>query len=461
MSLHQFLTILRARYKLALFVLLCTVATAAALTEYLPKRYVAGTVLVVDSMNRDPIAAMLMPGSLGTQMDIIKSDRVARRVVRILKLDEDPGVSRQWREATQGRGNIEEWLASLLQNSLTVKPGGDGNVINLEYTAADPGFAAVVANAFARAYMDIAIELKVDPAKQYARWFSEQGKALRENLENAQARLSKYQQDKGIVANDERVDTETSKLAALMGQLTTIQEQTVDARSRQRADANANLPEVLANPVVVALRGDIARQEARLKDAEGNLGRNHPQYRRMQSELAELKANLEAETRRVTRSFAASRSVGREKENALKAAIEAQKRKVLRLKGERDQLAVLQRDVDAAQRAYDAVSARYTQASLESQATQTNVSVLTPAVAPLGPSFPKPMGTMLLISLFLGAVLGTGAALGLEMLDRRIRTADDLAEMLQVPVLGVIHRGGKGGSAVPALPRRGVPLALK
>ena len=445
MSLRQLLRVIVARYKLAMFVFLLTAGATIVISMQLPKQYTASASLVVDISNRDPLAAMLMPGSMGTQMDIIRSDRVAQKVVKLLKLDDNPAVQQQWRDATGGRGLIEQWLGVLILKNLSVSPGrGDSNIINVEYKAGDPGFAAAVANAFAQAYVDATIELKVDPAKQYARWFSEQGKTLRENLEKAQARLSNYQQEKGIVANDERYDTETAKFAALTTQLLAIQEQTVDARSKQRSGSGAEtLPEVLGNSVVAGLRAEIVRQEGRLKEAEVNLGANHPRIRRMRSELAELKSRLEAETRHVTRSFSATRSIGKEKEKELRAAIEAQKRKLLKLKSERDQLAVLQRDVDAAQRAYDAVTARYTQTSLESQATQANVSVLTPAVAPLAPSFPKPLRVMALVGILLGLGLGAGAAVGMEMLDNRIRSADDLAEMLQVPVLGVVRRAGR------------------
>src|SRR6185503_18452292 len=134
-------------------------------------------------------------------------------------------------------------------------------------------------------------------------------------------------------------------------------------------------------------------------------------------------------------------TVGQSNESVLKAAIEAQKQKLLALKNQRNELDVLQRDVDAATRAYDAVSTRFNQTSLESQATtQTNVSVLNPAVKPLAPSSPKPLPVMLLISIALGVMVSGGVAFLLEMLDRRIRSTDDLGEMLQLPVLGVIER---------------------
>ena len=49
------------------------------------------------------------------------------------------------------------------------------------------------------------------------------------------------------------------------------------------------------------------------------------------------------------------------------------------------------------------------------------------------------MTQMMLMLAGLGILLGCGAAFGLEMVDRRVRSAEDLAEMLQLPVLAVIE----------------------
>lgn len=437
----QILLILRARYKIALVIFILSVAIILAIALNLPKQYTATASVLVDVKSPDPIAAMLMPSSLFTQVDIINSERVARKVVKMLRLDESPVVRKQWTEATKGVGRLEVWLAERLLRGLQVSPGRDSNIINLSFRGADPGFAAAIANAFAQAYIDTTVELKVEPARQYAIWFGEQGKALRENLEKTQARLSEYQQQKGIVARDEQLDAETTKLNDLSAQLTVAQTQTSDASSKQKSGRAAEtLPEVMQNPLISGLKSEIARQEATLQQTAINLGKNHPVYQRMQAEITALKQKLEAETRDVTSGFSASRNVGKEKQSELKAAIEAQKRKLLELKNERDQLAVLQRDVDAAKNAYDTVIARFNQTNLASQSTQTNVSVLTTAVEPLEPSYPKPLNITLLMSIAAGVVLGVGAALMLELLDKRVRSVHDLTEMLQLPVLGVIER---------------------
>jgi len=286
MDPRQILLIVQARIKLALAVALATVATALLLNDYMPGTYTATTSLVVDVRSRDPIAALFMPGNVGTQIEILTSRRVAQKVVAALRLDESAEVKERWEEATSGSVTLQNWLADSLLRALNVRPGRDGNIIHIDFKARDAAFAAAAANAFAQAYVDATIELKVEPAKQYSRWFEGQEKLLRENLEKAQAVLSRFQQEKGIVARVETLDTEAGRLAALTAQLAAVQEQNAESRSKQRQKGAGALPEVMQNSVVSALRSDIARMEAKLQEASGNLGTNHPQYRRMESELA-------------------------------------------------------------------------------------------------------------------------------------------------------------------------------
>ena len=459
MNLHQFLLALLARYKVALFTMLAVVVTAQAASFLLPKQYAATTALVVDVRSPDPVAAMFLPLSMSTQIEIINSDRVAQRVVKNLKLDESPTVKEQWLESTQGKGRLEVWMADRLKRGLSAQPSRDSNIVSISFTAADPVFAATVANAFAQAYIDATIELKVEPARQYARWFGEQGKVLRENLEKAQARISAFQQEKGIVVREEQMDSETARLNGLYQQLTLVQGQMAGVQSRQRAGKDADtLPEVMQNPLIASLKTEIARQEAKLQEIALNLGKNHPQYQRMESEIAALKQQVDAETRHITRSFATSRTIGKDTETELRAAIEVQRKKVLELRSMRDQLAVLQRDVDAAQSAYDAVTKRLNQTTLESQVTQANVSVLTPASEPIEPLTSKLFRNPW-ITILLGALAGIGVAFMLEMLDKRVRSVHDLTEMLQVPVLGVVGNSRSRGRLTFA--RRSTALLVK
>ena len=442
MTLQNFLLILRARYKVALLTLFVTVATTVIVSLILPKQYTAGAAVVVDVKSPDQVSGLMLqgmvaPGYMATQVDIINSDRVAKAVVKLLRMDESAVIRQQWQEDTDGKGQLIDWLANLLQKKLDVKPSRESNVININYTGTDPDFAAAVANAFVQAYINVNLDLRVAPARQYATFFEEQTKTARDKLEKAQLALSDYQQKNGITSSDDRLDYESAKLSETSSQLTGVQGQTTDSQSKRNNAKADTVAEVMQSPLINGLKGDIARLEAKLTESNINLGKNHPQTQRTEAELVTLKAQLETETRKITSSIETTYQVSKQREQQLQGALGAQKIKVLLLNKQRDELNVLRRDIESAQRTFEAVSQRASQTNIESQTNQTNISVLNPASAPADPSKPR-MLLNILVSIFLGTLLGVGLALMLELSNRRVRSAEDLLEALDLPVLGAI-----------------------
>ena len=145
--------------------LLFVVGAVVALSLLLPPKYKATAALLIDVKAPDPILGALLPGQMtaaymATQIDIIQSDRVARRVVTMLKIDENPTARQQWLEETEGKGSIEDYYATLLADKLDVKPSKESNVVNITYKSSEPQFAAAIANAFAQAYIDTNVELR-------------------------------------------------------------------------------------------------------------------------------------------------------------------------------------------------------------------------------------------------------------------------------------------------------------
>ena len=442
MTLQQFLLILQARYKVALLAFFVTVATTVVVSLLLPKQYTASAAVVLDVKSPDAVTGLMLqgmmaPGYMATQVDIINSDRVAKAVVKLLKMDESAAIKAQWQEDTEGKGQLIDWLAALLQKKLDVKPSRESNVINVNYTGADPDFAAAVANAFAQAYINVNLDLRLAPAREYAAFFEEQTKTARSKLEAAQKALSDYQQANGITSADERMDFETAKLNETSSQLTGVQGQTTDSQSKRQSVKADTVAEVMQSPLINGLKADIGRLEAKLTESSGNLGKNHPQTQRTEAELASLKAQLDTETRKITSSIETTYQVSKRREAELQGALGAQKSKVLLLNKQRDDLNVLRRDIESAQRSFEVLSQRASQTNLESQTTQTNIAVLNPAVAPPDPSKPKVLLNVL-VSIFLGTLLGVGLALMLELANRRVRSAADLAEALDIPLLGTI-----------------------
>lgn len=444
MSLQLFLLIIRARYKVVLFTLMAIVLTTFVVSLQMPKQYMARTALVIDVKSPDPVAGVILPGLIApsymaTQLDIINSDRVAQRVVQLLHLDERAGVREKWMEATEGKGQLNLWLAAGLQRKLDVKPSKESNVISISFSGTDPAYVAAVANAFAQAYIDVNLDLKIEPARQYANWFEGQAKTLRDQLEKSQSALTRYQENNNVLAMDEqRVDYEKAKLSELSQALTSVQALTSDSSSKRLSNRNSDtLSDVMQNQVVMNLKSDINRLESKLQDSNVNLGLNHPQIQSMESELASLKGKLVAETRQISSSINTSYQVGRQREKELAQAIESQKKRVIDLSQQRDEITVLKREVETSQRAFDTVSTKSMQTRMESQTVQTNVAVLTPAAEPSAPAKPNILINVA-VSVVVGTLLGLGIALLLELTNRRVRSTEDLASITNLPVLACI-----------------------
>jgi len=443
MTVSQFLSILRARKGLALLVLLLTVGVTAAVSFMLPKKYSAMASIVVDA-KPDAISGLLYPGMgtpafIATQVDVMRSDRVTFRMIESLKLTENPILREEWLSETKGKEAMEGWLIGKFQRDLEVKPSIESNVINVGFVSSDPKLSADLANGVVRAFLDIALELRVDPARQSSQFFDVRAKEARAALEKAQARLSAYQREKGVIVNDDRFDVESQRLNELSTQLVMLQTLSSESGSRQAQVQNSadRLQEVLNSPLIAGLKADLSRSEARLQELSSRLGDNHPQVVEAKATVNSLRGRIDSETRRVGGGVSVTANINRQREAELRGAMEAQRQKVQRMKVVREEGGVLVRDMESAQRSYDTILERLNQSSLESQTNQSNMYMLAEAWAPTRPSSPKiPLNVAL--ATVIGVMLAAGAALAVESADRRVRSNDDVSIAIGLPVIGVM-----------------------
>jgi uncharacterized protein involved in exopolysaccharide biosynthesis len=320
-------------------------------------------------------------------------------------------------------------------------------------------------NAFAKAYVDTSLELRTEPSREAAAWFEDQLKGLRVSVSQAQTKLTAYQKEKGIISTDERTDVEAVRLAEISTQLMAARNATYDAQSRYRhaaefvggnasagtsAGAADALPEVMANPSVQAVKSALVAAEARLEQSTADLGPNHPQYQRNASEVQGLREKLSSEMKKAVGGLANAALQSRKREEELKNAYAAQQDRLLAMRDSRVELAVLSRDVENAQRTYDAALSRWLTNKVDSRAKLTNIAILSTASDPLSPAQPK-VGLIAALSLLIGILLAGGVVYLLEMMDRRVRSRSDLESRLAVPTLGRLSTWHPtGGRLLPA-----------
>jgi uncharacterized protein involved in exopolysaccharide biosynthesis len=171
----------------------------------------------------------------------------------------------------------------------------------------------------------------------------------------------------------------------------------------------------------------------------GTLGENHPRIKKVRSELLAARQRLNAEMQVITHGTSNAAELAKERERDLQQALEEQKQLVLNLKYEHDRIAVLKREVESVQSAYNAALNQLNTTSMQSMVDQTNVTIVDPANIPRKHSSPRVM-VNLALGLLAGLLLGVGVAIFMEIFVRRVHSKEDLLLEVGVPLLGHLKK---------------------
>lgn len=446
-----------------------TLLLALAATLLLPKRYEASADVIVDPILVDPVSgvpsninAAAFIGYVSTQADVIRSERVALGVVDKLKLGDVPYYVKKWQKANDGRP-FETYTSDLLLKELNVRMAREGNVIKVVAFAPTAQQAADNANGFVSSYLDTVSALRTTPALENSRFLDERLKFASDAVDRARDNLVSYQRKSGLSVSDERLDAETKRLNDLTEQLSRIEGQVAESRSRRdtlRESAVDDLPEVQDSGLVRTLREEISGVEKELQRRAATLGARHPDMVALRGELSALNTRLRTELDRFKSGVDVQMNVDGRRLADLRRQLDEQRAKVLDLRGKREQMAVYQQQFDTAQENYKNLSLRMSRSDLESHNRVSNTMQLSQASAPAKPSSPK-----LLINLALGLLAGLGISTALIIWrDRKqplVRNIQDVERAVDLPVLATIPPLDESHGLLLSSPQSGSTALLR
>ena len=376
MNLKHFLQVCIARFWVIALILLGTVATAVVVTMREPPRYTAATSLVVDSQDKGPfdqlgVARQYVSGYLATQVDIIRSRSVALKVVEALPPPTKAAAIAAFLDPDQAAERPNVVRGNLAAELL------DNLIVR------SSGESQVLTLAFTSPDPKLSAAVADAFAEAYI------NQSLELQVEPARRNAQWFDgQLKDLRARHEEKQRLLTVYQREKG-LVSVDER-LDVESRRLQELSTALVEAQTNTYDVESR---------------QLGSQHPEYRR-----------------------------AIERERSVQSSLNRQKQRVQEIQQQRDELSLLARDVENSRNMYDQALQQYSQSTMQSQFTGTNIAVLSRAATPDRPSGPNLLINTAL-GVLLGLVFGLGMAFVLEALDRRIRIPEDLSEDLHVPVL--------------------------
>ncbi|HEX7945997.1 MAG TPA: Wzz/FepE/Etk N-terminal domain-containing protein [Phenylobacterium sp.] len=424
MNLFQFLRILWA-YRL--IVVTCAVVSfvlAVSFVQIAPPRYEAQARVMLDVVKPDPVTGQVLSTAFlraytKTQIELVKDMQVAGRVVDDLDWANNPSIQAWYR--TRDRHDdldFKHWAAKQIVDGTDARLIEGSNILEITFSSASPVRAKVVANGLRKAYLDMTLQSRQESARRNAEWYEAQAEKSRALLLRAEEAKSDFERASGIILQDNKVDIDTARLAALAGQ----------------GSAPILSP---TNNGSSALAMQLAQVDDQISQAAKTLGPNHPMLVEMKRRRGVLAKQVEQE--RNESNAAASAALGAAR--ASSSVLEAQKAKVMAQREKVEKLHLMQDEADLRRGQYNNAIARAAQLRQEAEVAVSGVTPLGAAIMPQSAEFPnKPL--IVGASIPFGLGLGLFLAVMLEFVRRRVRGPDDMTAMTGAPVLAVIHTGG-------------------
>ncbi|MEZ5656809.1 MAG: chain length determinant protein [Sphingobium sp.] len=417
MSFIQFFRILWARRAIVLLSTIGCFIAAALVIASVPPRYSAGSRLMLDLLKPDPVTGDMIGSRsarefVKTQMQLIQDYRVAGKVVDALGWANSPALAARYAErAPSDNRDFRRWLAQTIMNNTSVNWVENSNILAISYTSTSPEAAAKTADAVRQAYVEHTLDFKRESAARNAAWFGQQTEKLRNQLAAAEKRKTDFERENGIVLQEDNSDPEMAKLKALA--------------------QNVPVAQAAVGTFVAPSSAQLSMIDAQIAASSRTLGPNHPDIRNLKEQRAAVEAAVARET-------AAARSNSVMGGPSAASLLSAQTRKVLAQRGKVGEAQRLATDVQVLRNQFDKAAAKTADYEQQAQTMEAGITLLGSAVAPSEPEFPK-VGLIMTGAIGMGFALGILTSLIIELLSRRVRAPEDLANS-GLPVIGAMGR---------------------
>jgi capsular exopolysaccharide synthesis family protein len=421
-------------------------------------------------------------GYFETQLELLRSPSLARRVIERLDLENQEGFNPYldernekkliWRIANYVKNfkntaigtvlglfqpatdHVEQthavdygvdqtkqrWLEGLFSRKLTVEMKGETSILEIKFESTDPRLAAQVVNGIIDEYIGWEMDRKIDSAKSAKQQLEKQIKSARTEMEKSEAEMNQYAREKGIVSLDSRMNSVYQQLEKINEALAKAEADRIEKGEFYHYTLGSDIsssPLVLQNSLIQALRqqyidlmGEYEKLRTFFKD-------EYPTVKNLRAKMVDVGKKIDAEQQRLLNSFKNDYQAAVNKEKALQATAEEKKTMALQLNDYASRFKVLEREVEINKQIFQSLLERSKEIDANVGTDLGNIKVVDLAMSPLGPDKPRILRNVFL-ACALGFLGGIGLALFREYVDQTVRRVDEISDRHMIPILGVL-----------------------
>ena len=400
-----------------------------------------------------------------TQYQVITSRRVAELVVKKLGLTTDrafltnqpAGAAPPPTQAAFKPASLED-AAEALRARLRVEPIQDSRLARVKYVDADPARAQRMLSAVVDTYVEQNLDTSMDATNKTVEWLDVQLKRLQGDLESQEMNLHDFKLKYNLlsVSYDDQSNMVRAEIQQLNANLTELKakKEAVSARLTVVKNIDPRDPgeipatELIGNDTLVELRKAYvtAKRDAQMLKAGGK-DENHPEVQKLNAQVESARQAIGQELQNIKNGAELELANVNYQLSGMSALYESARREAMQLNLKELEYSRLHRSKENTEKLFGLVLERSTESGLSKMAPFNNARVLDRPLKPAGPVFPK-TSTNLAVGIALGLLLGFAGATGREMLDRTVRTSEDIERELGLAVLGTLPDVTREGGAL-------------
>ena len=384
-------------------------------------------------------ANVFNPFYLQTQVDILRSRDIARRVIQRLNLGgHEEFKSKEFESLPENEKDVR--IVNTFQGRYDVSVGRQSRVVSVTFDAYNPKLAAEVANSVAAEYITWSMESRLQGLSTTREFLTKRVGEAREELRKSEESYSRYLTDRKIISLDDRGNIALARTEELNRQLAELENERRSAEAlynRSREVSSDELTPVISDPTVQSLTRELGRLKQELANLSARYQPNYPAVRQVQDQVSQLETQLGEARQRIVKNIETQYQVARKREEDLRVALSQSKGETIQQNRESTELNLLKQKVETDRKNYEDLLNRLRQAEVESDFRPANMRIVQSAEVPITPVKPNKLLNIGL-SLLIGLSLGIGMAFFVEYLNNTINTAEDIERFIQLPALGAI-----------------------
>lgn len=400
--------------------------------------------------------------SLRVQIEAVKSQSVARKVVGDLQLYKVPEFNKKGFEPDENFAagaapvkseraggsisrdplanvppSIVEKTIDELQAHINAEQVGTTNFIRVTAESTDPEMATKIANAFVQSYVAVSTEELAAKNKRLIGILSSRTDELNERLKDAEFKVADFKRRNGIDssfavgAGAAQIQGAAAEVASARG--ASAEAAAIAARQRSAGSAQSGL--------LTSLRNQESNLESRLANLETQYGARHPEVLSATAELREVKRAISVEAARASANIQSASDGAGARAGQIAAELGGLRAKARGQDMVSPELGSLEREVETSKSLYLLMLERVKDLQTRAANPTPGALPVSKAIMPTSPSFPKPF-QVLPVALVSSIILGIFLALIADSFDNRVRSSEQIRRLTSLPTFAMIPQRG-------------------